>query len=133
MKININNNKIRSNAASCILPVPLLPDGRILASYLPWPRIWSNTFFSFSRKLILALFALWTNNKKIYWNIIILHAFQCVFQLYSMLHVRIKKYIFVIKNISFTSFSFPWISISKRISNNLIKFFFMKIAAGMKM
>lgn len=40
------------------LPVPLTPDGRILASYFPWPKIWSNTFFSFSRKLILALFAL---------------------------------------------------------------------------
>lgn len=40
------------------LPVPFRPDGRMRASYLPWPRIWSSTFFSFSRKLILALLAL---------------------------------------------------------------------------
>lgn len=39
-------------------PVPLIPDGRMRASYLPAPKIWSSTFFSFSRKLIFALFAL---------------------------------------------------------------------------
>lgn len=39
-------------------PVPLIPDGRILASYLPAPRIWSSTFFSFSRKFMFALLAL---------------------------------------------------------------------------
>lgn len=44
------------------LPVPLMPDGRILASYFPWPRIWSSTFFSFSRKFIFALFALASDN-----------------------------------------------------------------------
>lgn len=33
-----------------------MPDGRILASYLPaFPRIWSRTSFSFSRKFILTL------------------------------------------------------------------------------
>lgn len=40
------------------LPVPLIPDGRIRASYFPAPKIWSNNFFSFSRKFIFALFAL---------------------------------------------------------------------------
>lgn len=47
------------------LPVPLIPEGRIRASYLPWPKIWSKTFFSFSLKLIFALFALW--RKKLLW------------------------------------------------------------------
>ena len=40
------------------LPVPLMPDGLILASYFPCPRIWSRIFFSFSRKFTLALLAL---------------------------------------------------------------------------
>lgn len=39
-------------------PVPLMPDGRILASYFPCPRIVSRIFFSFSRKFTLALLAL---------------------------------------------------------------------------
>lgn len=47
--------------AQAHLPVPLIPDGRIRASYFPCPRIWSNTFFSFSRKFIFALFALKEN------------------------------------------------------------------------
>ena len=40
------------------LPVPLIPDGRIRASYFPWPRIWSRIFFSFSRKFTRGLLAL---------------------------------------------------------------------------
>lgn len=40
------------------LPVPLIPDGRIRASYFPAPRIWSRIFFSFSRKFTRGLLAL---------------------------------------------------------------------------
>lgn len=37
-----------------VLPVPFMPEGRMRASYLPGPRIWSSICFSFSRKLIFA-------------------------------------------------------------------------------
>lgn len=43
-----------------VSPVPLTPDGRILASYRPGPRIWSSTSFSFSRKFTLTLVHLHT-------------------------------------------------------------------------
>lgn len=56
-KKKLNKVEIISRAYAH-LPVPLIPDGRIRASYFPWPNIWSNTFFSFSRKFIFALFAL---------------------------------------------------------------------------
>lgn len=64
----IKNKKIGSRHCVCSfetnLPVPFIPDGRIRASYFPWPKIWSRTFFSFSRKFIFALFALHKNHIK---------------------------------------------------------------------